>query len=133
MLVSFSGRISSLGARKTRSVRRFSPVLEALEIRSLLDIKGLPILHSLPGAPTAVYLHFKGGDAHGSTYAPYDEDGDLTSFNPTEQAHITEAWRQVAVYFAMFDTDVTTEHPVVPFAWELVSNSVSGGYSYVNA
>jgi hypothetical protein len=37
----------------------------------------------------------------------------------------------VSTYFAMFDTDVTTIHPTVPFAWDLISNSISGGYSYV--
>jgi hypothetical protein len=31
----------------------------------------------------------------------------------------------------MFDVDVTTEHPTVPFAWDLISNSISGGYSNV--
>src|SRR5262249_5370317 len=90
---------------------------------------GLPILHSMPGAHTAVYLGFEGYPG----YSPYDEDGDPTTFNAAEQAHITEAWRQMASYFSMFDTDVTTVRPTVPFAWGLISNSISGGYSYVGA
>ena len=88
---------------------------------------GLPDLHSLPGAPTAIYLDF---DGEGSN-APYDVDGDPTTFNSTEQATITEAWRQVSVYFSIFDVNVTTVKPTVPFAWHVSSPSISGGYSYV--
>jgi hypothetical protein len=92
---------------------------------------GLPILHSLPGAPTAVYIDFTGGTYGGTTYRPYDTDGDPTTFSPAEQAVITEAWRQMSSYFAIYNTDVTTQRPTVPFAWELITPSVSGGYSYV--
>jgi hypothetical protein len=121
---------------RNRSLRkhadaRVRPVVEALEQRLVLDNQpnGLPILHSMPGAHTAIYLDFEG---YGSN-RPYDEDGDPSTFNATEQAHITEAWRQVTSYFSMFDVDVTTIHPTVPFAWDLISNSISGGYSYVGA
>ena len=123
--------ISRLSPRARRLERWFRPHLESLEARLVLDLQGLPILHSLPGAPTAVYLDFNGGSYGGTTYAPYDEDGNPNVLNATEQQHITNAWQQVSQYFAMFDTDVTTEHPTVPFAWDLISNSVSGGYSYV--
>jgi autotransporter-associated beta strand protein len=88
---------------------------------------GLPDLHSLPGAPTAIYLDFDGEGAN----APYDVDGDPATFNATEQATITEAWRQVSVYFGMFNVNVTTVKPTVPFAWHVSSPSISGGYSYV--
>ena len=88
---------------------------------------GLPDLHSLLGAPTAIYLDFDGEGAN----AAYDVDGDPTTFNATEQATITEAWRQVSVYFGMFNVDVTTVKPTVPFAWHVSSPSISGGYSYV--
>ena len=88
---------------------------------------GLPILHSLPGAPTAIYLDF---DGEGSN-AAYDVDGDPATFNATEAATITEAWRQISVYFAIFNVDVSTEKPTVPFAWHVSSPSISGGYSYV--
>ena len=90
-------------------------------------INGLPILHSLPGAPTAIYLDF---DGEGSN-AAYDVDGDPATFNATEAATITEAWRQISVYFAIFNVDVSTEKPTVPFAWHVSSPSISGGYSYV--
>ena len=88
---------------------------------------GLPLLHSLPGAPTAIYLDFDGE----GTNAGYDVDGVPATFNATEAATITEAWRQISVYFAMFDIDVSTEKPTVPFAWHVSSPSISGGYSYV--
>ncbi len=88
---------------------------------------GLPELHGLPGAPTAIYLDFDGEGAN----AAYDVDGDPATFNATEAATITEAWRQVSVYFSMFNVDVTTVKPTVPFAWHVSSPSISGGYSYV--
>lgn len=122
-----------LSPRPRRLDRWFRPHLESLEARLVLDLQGLPILHSLPGAPTAVYLDFNGGRYGSTTYAPYDEDGNPNVLNATEQRHITDCWQQVSEYFAMFDTDVTTQHPTVPFAWDLISNSVSGGYSSVGA
>jgi hypothetical protein len=89
---------------------------------------GVPLLHSLPGAPAAAYLDF---DGYGS-YAPYDTDGDPSTFGPTEQAEITEAWRQVASYFSMLGLDVTTEPPAVPFSYSLISNSVTSGTNLGN-
>jgi len=88
---------------------------------------GLPLLHSLPGAPTAIYLDFDGE----GTNAGYDVDGVPATFNTTEAATITEVWRQISVYFAIFNVDVSTEMPTVPFAWHVSSPSISGGYSYV--
>src|SRR5687767_15547244 len=41
---------------------------------------GLPILHSLPGAPTAVYLDFDGYNAN----TPYDTDGSPNTFGTAE-------------------------------------------------
>jgi hypothetical protein len=122
-------RICSL--KRTRQLRSVRLRLEALEARIVMDADqiGLPLLHSLPGAPTAIYLDFNGWAAGGMS--PYDEDGHPTTLNPTEQAHVIEAWRQVADYFGMFNIDVTTEQTTRPKAWELISNSVSGGYSYV--
>jgi hypothetical protein len=89
---------------------------------------GLPDLHSLPGAPTAIYLDF---DGHGSTLGAYDVDGDPATFNSAEAASITETHRQTAAYFAMFDVNVTTVKPTVPYAWIVISNDVDGGSSYV--
>ena len=91
-------------------------------------LPGLPELNSLPGAPAAIYLDFNGSGA----MLAYSEDTDFTSFNASEQANITGAWRQMSTYFAMFNVNVTTVKPSVPTAWGLLTNSVSGaGYSYV--
>jgi regulation of enolase protein 1 (concanavalin A-like superfamily) len=89
---------------------------------------GLPDLHSLPRAPTAIYLDF---DGNGSTLGAYDVDGDPATFSVAEAATITETHRQTAAYFAMFDVNVTTVKPTVPYAWIVISNDVSGGSSYV--
>ena len=92
---------------------------------------GLPILNSVPGAPTAVYLDFDGFVSATENTAPYDTDGNPATFNTTEQADITEAWRHVASYFAMFNTNVTTVRPTVPFSYSMITNSNTGvGYSY---
>lgn len=89
---------------------------------------GLPDLHSLPRAPTAIYLDF---DGNGSTLGAYDIDGDPATFNSAEAVSITETHRQTSAYFAMFDVNVTTVKPTVPYAWIVISNDVSGGSSYV--
>ena len=91
---------------------------------------GLPWLHSLPGAPVAIFLDFDGYGASTS----YDTDGRPATFDATEQAAITEAWRHVASYFSMFDADVTTQPPSVPYSYSLISNShpdSQPGYSYL--
>lgn len=94
---------------------------------------GLPELNGLPGAPTAIFLDFDGEVVGSTTYLPYDNDGDNTSFSLAEQQTIVEVWRQISVYYSMFDVNVTTVKPVgVPMVWALESNSISGGYSYVN-
>lgn len=91
---------------------------------------GLPILNSLPNAPTAIYLDFDGDGSN----TPYSEDADATTYNPTEQANIVEAWRQISAYFAMFDTNVTTAFTSLPKAWEVIGNNAggaTGGYAFV--
>ena len=89
---------------------------------------GLPQLNSLPGAPTAIYLDFDGHTDVGA----FDRDGDATTFNAAEAATIAEAHRQTSVFFAMFDVNVTTVKPTVPFAWIVISNDISGGFSSVD-
>jgi regulation of enolase protein 1 (concanavalin A-like superfamily) len=89
---------------------------------------GLPLLHSLPGAPTAIYLDFDGHNELGA----FDRDGDPTTFNAAEAATIVEAHRQTSVFFAMFDVNVTTVRPTVPFAWIVISNDFEGGKSFVD-
>ncbi|MDZ4851709.1 MAG: hypothetical protein SGI77_20670 [Pirellulaceae bacterium] len=92
---------------------------------------GMPILNSLLGSPTSVFLDFD-GDTTSNTLA-YDVDGNSTTFNAAEQNTIAEAWRHIATYFAMFDTNVTTIEPpgATPKAWEAIGNNIVGGYSAV--
>ncbi|MGE5609610.1 MAG: fibronectin type III domain-containing protein, partial [Bacillota bacterium] len=93
---------------------------------------GLPILNSLPGAPVAIYMDLDGDTGTGTT--TYDEDGHPDTFNADEQAHIEEAWRQMAVYFAMFDVNITTQLPSVPMVYDVIGNNAggaTGGYAYV--
>jgi len=93
---------------------------------------GLPILHSRPSAPAAIFVDFD-GDA-GAGVQAYDRDSDPATFNTSEADTIAECWRQMAVYYAMFDVDVTTIQPNVgttPTAWECVGNNINGGWSYV--
>ncbi len=94
---------------------------------------GMPILNSFPSAPADIFLDFDGDTSAGTTFTPYDRDGNPTTFNAQEQADITEAWRQISVYFAPFNVNVTTIFTAArPKVWHVSSNSVSGGYSYVN-
>lgn len=90
---------------------------------------GIPVLNSLPNAPSAIYLDFDGDTTTNTT--AYSEDADGTTFNATEAANITEAWRHIAAYFAMFDTNVTTVLPSTPMAYHATGNNISGGYAYV--
>ena len=93
---------------------------------------GMPILNSLPGSPTSIFLDFDGDVT--TTTAAYDEDGGPTTFNRAEQKTIAEAWRHIATYFAIFDTNVTTIEPPTaqPKVWASIGNNISGGYCYVN-
>jgi autotransporter-associated beta strand protein len=106
---------------------RTLPSLDSTTTAIASAANGLPDLHSLPGAPTAIYLDF---DGHGDLGA-YDTDGDPATFNAAEAAAITEAHRQMGVYFAMFDVNVTTVKPTIPTAWIVISNDVTGGSSQV--
>ena len=123
--------VAEAGDQRQRAGRQVAGQGLAVEHGQILAAaaaaNGLPELHSLPAAPTAIYLDF---DGEGSNSA-YDVDGDPTTFNATEAATITEAWRQISVYFAMFNVDVTTVKPTVPFAWHVSSPDIVGGYSYV--
>ncbi len=93
---------------------------------------GMPILNSLLGSPTSVFLDFDGDATTGTD--PYDTDGNTAAFNSTEQNVIAEAWRHISTYFAMFDTNVTTIQPPTaqPKVWHASGNNIIGGYSAVN-
>lgn len=76
-------------------------------------------LHSRPGANKIIYLDFVGHTVtrtpwnSGGTFtvAPYDTDGNPSTFSNSEHADIQDIWRRVAEDFAPFDVDVTTEAP----------------------
>jgi regulation of enolase protein 1 (concanavalin A-like superfamily) len=102
---------------------------------------GMPILSSRPtGASGAMFLDFDGDptlNPNGVSSAPYDLDGNNTTFNAAEQANIVETWRKAALYYSMFDINVTTVQPDVvnvPTCWQVISSSwASGGVAYVGA
>jgi hypothetical protein len=104
---------------------------QATAAEAITDPNGLPILNSVPGAPTAVYLDFDGFVSATENTAPYDTDSNPTTFSASEQSDITLAWRHVSSYFAMFNTNVTTVRPSVPFSYSMITNSNTGvGYSF---
>jgi len=111
-----AGRTSAFGV----------PLAAAAAVAAL---PGLPVLNSLPSAPVAIYLDFNGGSRN---VTAYDVDGNPASFNAAEQQTITDAWRDIANYYSIFNVNVTTSYPGVPMAWAMIGNSISGGYSYVN-
>lgn len=80
-------------------------------------------LHSRPGSNRVIYLDFNGHtisqtsvwssymSAIGGVAAPFNMDGDPTSFNTIEQDVIQGIWQRIAEDYAPFDVDVTTEDP----------------------
>lgn len=81
------------------------------------------LLHSRPGANRTIYLNFVGGTVTGTAWnasygistivaAPYDIDGNPSSFSTTELQNIQSIWQRVAEDYAPFDVDVTTELPL---------------------
>src|SRR5436190_15458614 len=106
------------GAGSASAAASDVPALPTTSDVSVADTgpNGMPLLHSLAGAPTAVYLDF---DGYG-TSTPYDTNNNPAVYDVTEQAAITEAWRHVASYFSMFYTDVTTVVPSVPYSYSLI-------------
>jgi PKD repeat protein len=87
------------------------------------DVSDALRLNSLPGAPRVIYLDFDGhvtsGTPWNSTFngghdivsAPFDLDGNPSSFNHDELAFIKRVWQRVAEDFAPFRVNVTTQDP----------------------
>ncbi|NLE36565.1 MAG: DUF1349 domain-containing protein, partial [Pirellulaceae bacterium] len=89
---------------------------------------GMPILHSLFGAPASIFLDFDGHAPEG--WLPFKQDADGSTFNLTEQATIVETWRQVSAWYSMFDINVTTIQPDVathPTSWHVITPSYNSG------
>ncbi|MEX2140310.1 MAG: Calx-beta domain-containing protein [Pirellulales bacterium] len=102
----------------SRTLSRFhSATFEALESRCLMAT--VPIYHSLPDAPAALYLDFDGhfepiwGTYRNVDTPVYDSDGNPATYSPTELTFIENVWKVVAEDFAPFNIDVTTEEPPV--------------------
>ncbi len=79
---------------------------------------GLPLLNSLPSAPVAIFFDVDGDTT--TNVQPYDLDGNPTTFNAQEQNLIYQSWHDLAIYYAMFNVNVTTVQPnvsVTPTAW----------------
>lgn len=82
-------------------------------------------LHSLPGASRVIYLDLNGHTTSGTAWnsnftggadivsAPFDMDGDPTSWSAAELDRIKKIWQRVAEDFMPFAVDVTTEDPGV--------------------
>jgi len=80
-------------------------------------------LHSLPGANRVIYLDFTGHTTSGTAWntsntngadivsAPFDMDGDPTTFSTAERDRITKIWQRVSEDYMPFLIDVTTEDP----------------------
>jgi PKD repeat protein len=100
-------------------------------------------LHSLPGATRTLHLDFDGhvtrGTAWNSAYtggadivsAPFDLDGDPSTFNATERAVIESIWKRVAEDYAPFAIDVTTQDPGVESLRKTSSSDTAYGMRVV--
>src|SRR5438046_2572325 len=83
------------------------------------------LLHSRPSATRVIYLDFDGQVTSGTSWntvyksgqdivsAPFDLDGNPSSFNNAEMDEIQYIWQRVAEDYAPFDVDVTTQDPGV--------------------
>jgi len=95
---------------------------------------GLPVLHSLPGAPVSLFIDFEYESVNGQI-KPFSLDGDPKTFTQAEQKQIHRAWAKVAGAFAPFDVDVTTVEPKPdhPYIWQAVrpGGGSSGTTMYV--
>lgn len=95
-------------------------------------------LHSLPGATRVIYLDFTGHTTSGTIWnssftggativsAPFDLDGDSTTFNDAERGAILAIWKRVAEDYAPFLVDVTTQDPGV----ESLRKTTTGDLAY---
>jgi hypothetical protein len=76
-----------------------------------------PQLSSLPSSPYKIYLDFTGATINSwagfspGTLTPYDQDGDPTTFSPSEIQSIDQIWARVAENYSPFNVDVTTIDP----------------------
>ena len=78
------------------------------------------LLHSRPGAKRVIYLDFDGHVTTGTPWnsgrgdivsAPFDLDGNPSSWSTGEQDTVQYIWQRVAEDFSPFEVDVTTQDP----------------------
>ncbi len=83
---------------------------------------GIPIFHSKPGSPNAIFLDFDGhevsntawNDQYKSNYysaLPFSIDASFGKFSQQEMDSIAYIWTRVSEDYSPFDVDVTTEPP----------------------
>jgi hypothetical protein len=103
-----------------------------------IDVDGLPLYHSNPGASKSLYLNFRGttmpgdfetphGNINGHAIHAFDFGGDRAVFDADEQGMIRQIFQMVAEDFAPFDIDVTTAYPG-PIATGLTQHVVIGDW-----
>ncbi|MEU4605199.1 zinc-dependent metalloprotease family protein [Kribbella sp. NPDC023972] len=79
-------------------------------------------LHSKPGSNRVIYLDFDGHTITGTGWntggkpatvkvAPYDTNGNTSTWSTAEQDVVRDVWARVAEDYAPFDVDVTTQAP----------------------
>uniref|UniRef100_A0A6B2KXD9 Disintegrin domain-containing protein n=1 Tax=Arcella intermedia TaxID=1963864 RepID=A0A6B2KXD9_9EUKA len=128
----------------------YAPATAAASTTSNTVSDGIPILHSLPGAPNVIYLDFDGEVVSGSAWSSgtlnckvFSLDSDLTTFSTTEQSYIQDVWERVSEDYAPWNVDVTTEkpasytgrtlHAVITYGdSSMPSGTTSGGIAYVD-
>ncbi|MBL9201989.1 MAG: PKD domain-containing protein [Opitutaceae bacterium] len=100
-------------------------------------------LHSLPGATRVIYLDFTGHTTTGTIWnssftggativsAPFDLDGDATTFNDAERGAILAIWKRVAEDYAPFLVDVTTQDPGIESLRKMASTDTAYGIRVV--
>ena len=133
------------GSRLDKAAADVAPSSEALTPNSSVTLlaSGTSVdafkLHSLPGVSKVIYLDFDGhitsGTSWNSSYAggapiesaPFDLDGDPSTFNSTERGLIQRIWQRVAEDYAPFGVDVTTEDPGVEALRKTASNDNAFG------
>ncbi len=113
-----------------------SEIIHGLGDEIPVSAKGLPLLHSNPGAEVVLFLDFGQADANPG-YTPrgqYDFDGDENSLSIAEVRQAISTWAQVSNHWAMFDVDVTTEAPngvaQSNVSWSIIGPSPHAGFAF---
>ena len=105
---------------------------EKVDSNITYNSKGLPLYQSNPRSHYVLFLDFDGG-YYGSErefYKGASLDGDLSTFNKSEQLRIIDASKNVANAFKDFNVNVTTDENILKspktkkWHWILITNDV---------